>query len=129
MELSSEQMIKLRCGLISLTDGVSNPMAVSAEEHAVFYDFLDFLDGANATPQGLWQYLGIVFQSDCQTLRDGLRDNDESMVKEARLEMADLRRVESLLVKTGVANEEGISLDRLEQDPDAPELVFTADRR
>ena len=43
MELSSEQKIKLRCGIISLTNGLSNPMAYKAEDHAIFYDFLESL--------------------------------------------------------------------------------------
>ena len=132
MELSCEQMIKLRSGLLALAcneTGVFNPMAVTAEEHAVFYAFLHFLDGANACPLGLWQQLGIMFQGDCRMLRDGSRKNNAGKEREARLEMADLRRIESLLKKTGVANEEGISLDFLEQHPDAPELEYTADRR
>ena len=129
MELSSEQKIKLRCGIIALTNGLSNPMAYKAEDHAIFYDFLESLDGAVATPRGLWRYLGETFRDFGQILRDGIAESNEVMIRNARLEMADIRTLADLLKRAGVANVCQVSLDYLEKYPDTEDVEFTAGPR
>jgi len=125
-KLTDDQKIRLRCGIISLTNGLSNPMAYKSEDHAIFYDFLESLDGAVATPRGLWRYLGESCRDFAQILRDGIAENNETMIRDARLEIADIRTLADLLTKTGVANAFQVSLDFLEKNPDTGDVEFTA---
>ncbi len=101
-------------------------MAVTAADHAVFYDFLESLDGAVATPRGLWRYLGEAFRDNSRDLREGLAKNDDFLIEETRLEMADIRTLADLLKKTGVANAFQVSLDFLEKNPDTENVEFSA---
>ena len=100
-----------------------------AEDHAIFYDFLESLDGAVATPRGLWRYLGETFRDFGQILRDGIAESNEVMIRNARLEMADIRTLADLLKRAGVANVCQVSLDYLEKYPDTEDVEFTAGPR
>lgn len=130
-KIPPENMIKLRTGLLGLRGKPEEELlAAGPREHAAVYDFLDFLDGVNASPVGLWRYLGICYLAAHSCLAKAEKESPANpksagLAEDARLEMAELRRIADVIVRSGVENPEGISPDVIDRDGmDEKDLSF-----
>lgn len=114
--IPADKLISLRAGLLALREHPEEELlAATPEEHAAVYDFLDFLDGANASSQGIWRYLGLCYLTVSSCLRSADKISQENE-KNARLEMAELRRIADVLKRCGIENPEGISPDVIDRE-------------